>query len=254
MVTKNINFNTQKRNQAVNDFEKDFYKLLNNAFYGKTMKNVRNQLKIKFIKKDDFREIIEQQSRLTFSGIQQPYENCDSYTFIQNEVLLDKPIYSGFSVLELNKFLMYRSYYDKLQPYFGQEKIELPYMDSDSFELIVNTKDIIKDLKNLEHIIDFSNLDENHELFSNKNKKLIGKFKIEAPNNIWIDEFICLRSKMYVSNVVMIVKINRKVLQNLNQNILSSKNIKNVWMKKHITRNVISILENRLIMRCIFKK
>ena len=61
----------------------------------------------------------------------------------------------------------------------------------------VNTKDIIKDLKNLEDIFDFSNLDENHELFCNKNKKVIGKFKFETPKNSWIDEFICLRSKMY---------------------------------------------------------
>ena len=46
-----IKFNTQKRNKAVNAFENDFYKLLNNAFYGKTRENVRNRLKIKFIKK-----------------------------------------------------------------------------------------------------------------------------------------------------------------------------------------------------------
>ena len=53
LLEKHINFNTQKKNRAVNDFEKDFNKLLNNAFYGKTMENVRNRLKIKFIKKDD---------------------------------------------------------------------------------------------------------------------------------------------------------------------------------------------------------
>ena len=70
-------------------------------------------------------------------------------------------------------------------------------MDTDSFVLSVNTKDIIKDLKNLEDLFDFSNLKENHELFSSKNKKVIGKFKIETPKNIWIDEFVCLRSKMY---------------------------------------------------------
>ena len=196
-LEKYVNFNTQKRNKAKNDFEKDFYKLLNNAFYGKTMEHVRNRLKIKFIKKDDHKEIIKQQSKLTFNGIHKSYDNCDSYTFKQNEVLMDKPIYLGFSVLELSKLHMYETYYDKLQPYFGQENIQLHYMDTDSFILSVNTKDIIKDLKNLEDIFDFSNLDKNHELFSNKKKKVIGKFKIETPKNIWIDEFICLRSKMY---------------------------------------------------------
>ena len=57
--------------------------------------------------------------------------------------------------------------------------------------------DITKDLKNFEDIFDFSNLDKNHELFSNKNKKLLGFFKLETPKNIWIYEFVCLRSKMY---------------------------------------------------------
>ena len=63
--------------------------------------------------------------------------------------------------------------------------------------LSMKTKDISKDLKNLEDIFDFSSLDENHEFFSNRNKKVFGKFKIETPKNIWIDEFVCLRSKPY---------------------------------------------------------
>ena len=196
-LEKYINFNTQKRNKAKNDFEKDFYKLSNNAFYGKTMENVRNRLKIKFIKKDDYREIIKQQSKLSFNGIHKAYENCDSYTFKQNEVLMDKPIYLGFSVLELSKLLMYETYYDILQPYFGQENIQLHYMDCDSFVLSVETQNIINDLKNLENLFDFSNLDKNHELFSDKKKKVVGKFKIETPKNIWIDEFVALRSKCY---------------------------------------------------------
>ena len=207
-LEKYESFNTQKRNKAKNDFEKDFYKLLNNAFYGKTMENVRNRLKIKFVKKDDYREIIKQQSKLTFNGIQKLYENCDCYTHKQSEVLMDKPIYLGFYVLKLSKLLMYETYYDTLQPYFGQEKIQLHYMDTDSFVLSVNTEDIIKDLKNLENIFDFSNLDKNHKLFSKKNKKVIGKFKMETPTNNWIDEFIALEVKCMLLNVVEIVKIN----------------------------------------------
>ena len=88
----------------------------NNAFYGKTMEKVRNRLKIEFVKKDGYREILKQQSKLNFNGIPRSYENCDSYTFKQNEILIDKPVYLGFSVLELSKTLMYETYYDKLQP------------------------------------------------------------------------------------------------------------------------------------------
>ena len=73
------------------------------------MENVRNRLKIKFIKKDDHREIIKQQSKLTFNGIHKSYENCNSYTFRQNEVLMDKPIYLRFTVLEFSKLLMYET-------------------------------------------------------------------------------------------------------------------------------------------------
>ena len=196
-LEKYINYNTQKRNKAKNDIEKDFYKVLNKAFYGKTMENVRNRLGLKFFEKDEYKKIIKYLSKLTFNGIHKSYENCDSYVFKKNEVLMDKPIYLGFAVLELSKLHMCETYYDKLQPYFGEKNLHLHYMDTDSFISSVNTKDIIKDLKNLEDIFDFSNLDENHELFSNKNKKVIGKFKIETPKNNWIDEFICLRSKMY---------------------------------------------------------
>ena len=148
-LQKYINFNTQKRNKAKNDFEKDSYKLLNNAFYGKTMENVRNRLGIKFFRKDEYKEIIKHQSKLTFNGNHKSYENCDSYVFKKKEVFMDKPIYLGFAVLELSKLNMYETYYDKLQPYFGQENIQLHYIDTDAFVLSVNAKNIIKDLKKI---------------------------------------------------------------------------------------------------------
>ena len=178
-------------------FWKEFYKILNNVFYGNTLVNFRKRCKIEIIKKDDTDKIIKQQSKLTFNDIQKCYTIYDSYAFKQNEVLMEKPISLGFAILELSKLLMYETCYDKLQPYLGQDKIKLHHMDCDTFVLNTETQNIYIDLKNLEDIFDIGNVDEKHELFSNKNKKVIGKFKKETPKRIWIDEFIALRSKAY---------------------------------------------------------
>ena len=80
-LEKYISFNTQKRNKAKNDLEKDFFKLLNNAAFGKFLENVRNRLGLELIKKGDIKNVIKHQSKLTFNGIQKSYENYDSYTF-----------------------------------------------------------------------------------------------------------------------------------------------------------------------------
>ena len=92
---------------------------------------------------------------------------------------------------------MYETYYDKLQPYFRQQTIQLHYIDTDGMKLSTKTENINEDLKNLEVTFDFSNLDENDELFSKKKTKKTGKFKIETAKNVWINELVCLRSKMY---------------------------------------------------------
>ena len=71
---------------------------------------------------------------------------------------MDKLFYLGFVVFEISKLVTYEIYYDKLQPYFGQENIQLQYMDTDSFVLSTKTENFFKDLKNLEDMFDFSNL------------------------------------------------------------------------------------------------
>ena len=76
---------------------------------------------------------------------------------------MDKALYVGFAILELSKLHMYETYYDTLQSYFGQENLQLHYNDTDGLILSMRTENTIKDLKNLEVIFDFSNLDKNHE-------------------------------------------------------------------------------------------
>ena len=80
-LAKYINFMTQKRNRAKNEFKKDFYKLLNIAFYGKTRKNVKYRLRLEFFKKYEYEKVIKQQSKLTFAGNHKSYQNCDCYLF-----------------------------------------------------------------------------------------------------------------------------------------------------------------------------
>ena len=102
-------------------------------------------------------------------------------------------------------------------------------MDTDSFVLSVNTKDIIKDFKTLEELFDFCNLSGNHEIFSNKNQKGNGKFKIETPKIFSINEFIWLRSKMYT---LKCVDDSNKKLKGVSKS--HSKNIKFDEYKKRL--------------------
>ena len=92
---------------------------------------------------------------------------------------MDKATYVGFAILELIKLHICKTYYDKLQPYFGLKNLQIHYIDTDGMILSMKTQNIMKDLKNLEDVFDFSNPDDNHELFSNKNKKVIAIFNLK---------------------------------------------------------------------------
>ena len=161
------------------------------------MANVRSRIEVEFIWKDNNEKLRKQQSKITFNGIRKPFTNYDIYTIEQNDVLMDKPIDLGFVVLKLSKWLMYKTFNQKLQPYFGEKNIQLHYMDADCFVLSVNKKDINEDLISLENLFDFTNSSKSHELLGRKNEKVIGEIQTETPKKVWIDEFICLRSKTY---------------------------------------------------------
>ena len=195
-LEKYINHNTQKRTKAKTNFEKDLYKLMNNAFFGKTMENVRDRTNLEFIPHTNIDQIIKRQSKLSFKGIVNHYSEFSIYKFDKEKVIFDKPIYLGFSVLELSKLLMYEFYYHKLQPYYNN-KIKLHYMDTDSFILSIKTGDLINDLEYFKDDFDFSELDPSHELYNSINKKVIGKMKIETSPIIELDNFVALRSKSY---------------------------------------------------------
>ena len=193
-LEKYINHNTHKRAKAKTNFEKDLYILMNNAFYGKTMENVRERVNIEIIPHTKIDQIIKRQSKLNFKGISIPYNDFSLYKYDKEKTAFDKPSYLGFSVLELSKLLKYEFYYHKLQPYYNN-KIKLQYMDTDSFILIIKTSNLLKDLEYFNDDFVFSELEKSHELYDLKNKKVIGKMKIKTSPILEVDNFVALRSK-----------------------------------------------------------
>ena len=139
---------------------------------------------------------------------------------------MDKPIYDGFTILYMRNLHLYETWYDNLQPHFRQENLQIHYVDTDGMILSMRTKNIIKDFKNLEDVLDFSNLNGNHELYSNKNKKVIGNFEIETPENVWINELVCLRSEVYAFTCGDESKIKLKEKANIIRKILNLRKIK----------------------------
>ena len=195
---KYIDHNTQKRTVAKTNFEKDLYKLMNNAFFGKTMENVRDRTNLEFIDHSQIDQIIKRQSKLSFKGIMDHYSKFSVYKFDKEKTVFDKPIYLGFTVLELSKLLMYEFYYNKLQPYWKQS-IQLHYMDTDSFILSFDTnhQELINFLQQNKDEFDFSELHPSDELYDPINKKVIGIMKIETSPVLVLDTFTALRSKSY---------------------------------------------------------
>ena len=89
---------------------------MNNSFYGKTIENIRKRLNLDLIDKSDIHKILNRQSKLSFDDKIAEYEEFNLYSFNKETIKFTKPIYVGFCVLELSKFLMYEWYYDKVQP------------------------------------------------------------------------------------------------------------------------------------------
>ena len=137
--------NTELRKEAKNDFEKDFYKLMNNAVFGKTMENVRKHRDIKLVTTDKRRNQLA--SEPNYHTTKYFSENLMAVEIKKSKVKLYKPIYLGMSILDISKTLMYEFWYDYIKPKY-QDKAKLCYMDTDSFVIHIKTEDFYEDIAN----------------------------------------------------------------------------------------------------------
>ena len=136
-----IDFNTQLRMKAKNDFEKDFFKLMNNSMFRRTMENIRKhkdislmtgqEVYLKRVMKPNFK------SRIRFS------KNLMGYGMGKISIIMNKPIYLGQAILDLSKIIMYKFHYNYMKPKYSKN-LRLCYMDINSFvydiRLMISTK------------------------------------------------------------------------------------------------------------------
>ena len=238
-----IELNTNNRMKATTDFERDYFKLLNNAFFGKTCENIRNRKDIHIVSDPETGAKLHNKPNFQSEVILD--ENLSTLAMKRCSMKFDKPIYLGAAVLEISKLLMYSFYYNLFQPYYGQDNIELLYMDTDAFVLKLKTKDVKSDLSKLKDYFDFSNYPEDHILHDKSKKKIPGFLKDELAG-IEMSEFIALRSKMYAFKTKE--DIETKKLTGINRNVVE-KNVKfsdyydslfNGKTYHHKVRNLIS--------------
>jgi len=157
-ILKNVDY----RQKATSDFFKDLYKLVNNAVFGKTMENVR--------KRCNYELLNERKDTITFQRRVMHPRYKESVLIAHNtqllgvmsykpSVLFNKPILTGFSVLDLSKTLMFNFYYNGMKKNYGQN-VNLCMTDTDSLVMEIKTQNLYIDLiqkDDLNKFIDFSN-------------------------------------------------------------------------------------------------
>ena len=226
-----IDFNTEKRKHAANDFEKDFYKLMNNSVFGKTMENLRKRVKLV----NDKVKLSKLIASPSFDYFRIFSEDLAAVSLKKTKLYLNRPIFVGFSILDLSKVLMYEFHYEYMKPKYGCNA-KLLFTDTDSLCYEIKTGDIYRDMLQNVELFDTSEYAQNHPLYSLVNKKVLGKMKDET-HGIPIQEFVGLRPKMY------------SILYTENDKLVEKKTAKGI--KKSVTKRKI---RHASYKECLFEK
>ncbi|GFR23278.1 c2H2-type domain-containing protein [Trichonephila clavata] len=188
-----VGFNNEKRMSTQYKFEKDLFKLMNNAWFGKSLQNPRKRVNIEGA--FNLKQCKKKLSSPLLEYFKIINENFAIFKLMKRNLHLDKPIYIGFTILELSKLHIYKLYYNYFKQYYG-EKCSLLYTDTDSLYLEIKAHNVYTEVKNnFSDIMDYSNYPKDHDLFNLSNEGRLGALKNETCEPI--KEFVALKCKMY---------------------------------------------------------
>ena len=186
-----MDFNTEKRTNAANSFEKYFFKLMINSVYGKTMENVRKRINVRLVNNEkDFLKYTIRPTHITHKIFNKKYAAIHE---IKPVLTLNIPIYLGFTVLELIKWLMFDFHYSFIKKLSDAEML---LTDTDSLTYKIKSENVYEEYFKWKYLFDFSNYSEDSKFFVETNEKVIGKMKDEF-GGFFVIEFVGLNSKMY---------------------------------------------------------
>ena len=191
-----IGKNTELRKTAANSFEKDFFKLMKNKVFGKTIENMRKRQNIILV--DDRKKALKLTSRPNFDCSTIFDRNLIAVHMKKTEVYFNKPVYVGQAILDLSKTLMFNFHYNYIQKKY-KDRVELLFTDTDSLLYQIHTDDFYKDIfYDIKTKFDTSDYPPNHPsgILTGVNKKVIGMFKDEVAGR-QITHFVGLRPKLY---------------------------------------------------------
>ena len=188
--------NADLRKDAKNAFEKEFFKLMNNSVFGKTIENIRKRQNVILV--DDRKKALKLTSKPNFDRTTIFDEHLVAVHMKKTEVYFNKPIYVGQAILDISKTLMFDFHYNYIRKKYNN-KAELLLTDTESLMYLIQTDDFYHDIKkDVKKKFDTSAYMVNHPsgIKTGVNKKVIGKFKDEAAGR-QITHFVALRPKLY---------------------------------------------------------
>ena len=185
-----IDFNTEKRKNSKNSFERSFFKLLVNSIYGKTAENIRKRINVKLI--NNAKDYVRCVGKPNFISQKIFSKKFVAIQQIKSVLTLGKPIYVGFSVLKLSKLLIYKFDYEYVKNKFDAK---LLFTDIDSLVYEIKGEDVHEVSYSDKHLFDFSNYPVNSKYYDPTNGSVLGKMKDEF-KGVPISEFIGSKSKM----------------------------------------------------------
>ena len=149
-----IDFNTNKRKEANTLFEKDFFKLMNNSMFGKTMENLRKRVDVRLV--TDVNQFIKLTSKPTFVSSKIFNKNLVAVHKIKETLKLNRPVYVGMCILDLSKTLMYYFHYNYIKKEY-ESRAKLLFTDTDSLTHEIEMEDVYKDLWKRKELFDNGN-------------------------------------------------------------------------------------------------